>query len=86
MPYALTIFVDENTKKNFSKENMTTWFKANKDKNFNLIFSSQDAAYEAIATYRTAMLADLGVGHGLVKFRFADKPKLLHFVQAFLPA
>ena len=59
--YALTIFVDENTKKNFSKENMTTWFKANKDKNFNLIFSSQDAAYEAIATYRTAMLADLGV-------------------------
>ena len=38
-----------------------TWFKDNLDKGFNLIFSSQDAAYEAIATYRSAMLADLGI-------------------------
>lgn len=61
LSYALTIFTGEDTRKNFSKENMTTWFKANKDKQFNLIFSSQDAAYEAIATYRTAMLNDLSV-------------------------
>ena len=33
----------------------------NKDKSFNLIFSSQDAAYEAITTYRSAMLAKLGI-------------------------
>lgn len=59
--YALTIFTENDSRKNFSKENMTTWFKANKDKNFSLIFSSQDAAYEAIDTYRTAMLNDLGV-------------------------
>ena len=59
--YALTIYTGEETRKNFSKENMTTWFKANKDKKFNLIFSSQDAAYEAITTYRTAMLNDLGI-------------------------
>lgn len=59
--YALTIFTGEDSRKNFSKENMTTWFKANKDKKFSLIFSSQDAAYEAIDTYRTAMLNDLGI-------------------------
>ncbi|MCR5756142.1 MAG: transglycosylase domain-containing protein [Acetatifactor sp.] len=58
--YALTIHVNGENK-NFSKENMMSWFKENKDKNFNLIFSSQDAAYEAIAIYRSAMLADLGM-------------------------
>lgn len=59
--YALTIFQADGSPKNFSKENMSTWFKKNRDKKFNLIFSSQDAAYEAIATYRSAMLADLGI-------------------------
>ncbi len=57
--YALTIYGEENH--NFSKENMMSWFKENYDKNFNLIFSSQDAANEAVVTYRTAMLAELGV-------------------------
>lgn len=61
LSYALTIFNEDGSRKNFSKENMTTWFKTNKDKNFNLIFNSQDAAYAAIADYRTAMLNDLGV-------------------------
>lgn len=59
--YALTIRDASGTAHNYSKENMMTWFKATSDKKFNLIFSSQDAAYEAIETYRTAMLADLGV-------------------------
>ena len=59
--YALTIFTTDKERVNFSKENMTTWFKENKDKSFNLIFSSQDAAYEAITTYRSAMLAKLGI-------------------------
>lgn len=59
--YALTIFTSDQERVNFSKENMTTWFKENKDKSFNLIFSSQDAAYEAITTYRSAMLAKLGI-------------------------
>ncbi len=58
--YALTIKVNGENH-NFSKENMMTWFKENQDKKFNLIFSSQEAAYEAAATYRSAMLADLGV-------------------------
>ncbi len=61
LSYALTIRLSDEETKNFSKENMTTWFKENGDKQFNLTFSSQDEANEAIATYRTAMLADLGV-------------------------
>ena len=59
--YALTIFSADGEKHNFSKENMMSWFKANMDKKFNLIFSSQDDAQEAIANYRSAMLSDLGV-------------------------
>ena len=59
--YALTVYGADEQQYNFSKENMMTWFKDNLDKGFNLIFSSQDAAYEAIATYRSAMLADLGI-------------------------
>lgn len=59
--YALTVHISDTESKNFSKENMTSWFKENGNSKFNLIFSSQDAAYEAIATYRSAMLADLGI-------------------------
>lgn len=59
--YALTIFSADGESHNFSKENMMRWFKENQDKRFNLIFSSQDAAYEAIALYRTTMLAELGI-------------------------
>lgn len=59
--YALTIKTPDGEKHNFSKENMMTWFKQNHNSKFNLIFSSQDEATEAIATYRTAMLEDLGV-------------------------
>ncbi len=59
--YALTIISPDGTKNNFSKENMMTWFKENQNKKFNLIFSSQDDAYAAVETYRSAMLAQLGV-------------------------
>ena len=59
--YALTIWDASDTAHNFSKENMMTWFKANHDAKFNLIFSSEDEAMEAIEIYRTAMLAELGI-------------------------
>ncbi len=59
--YALTVFKGDGERVNFSMENMMTWFRQNQDKKFNLIFSSQDDAYEAIDTYRSAMLADLGI-------------------------
>ncbi len=59
--YALTIIQENGEKSNYSKENMMAWFKENGDKKFNLIFSSQDDANEAVVTYRTAMLNSLGV-------------------------
>ena len=59
--YALTVYRVNDDPVNFSKENMMSWFKQNGKSTFNLIFSSQDAAYEAIETYRTAMLEQLGV-------------------------
>lgn len=61
LSYALTITDDSGEQHNYSKENMTSWFKANKNSKFNLIFSSQEAAYEAIDTYRAAMMEELGV-------------------------
>ena len=43
--YALTAVMKDGTKQNYSKENMKTWFKHNKDKNFNLIFHNQGKEY-----------------------------------------
>lgn len=59
--YALTIYPPGSDNVNFSKENMMSWFKENRSRNFNLIFSSQDAAYEAVEVYRAAMMEELGV-------------------------
>lgn len=59
--YALTITDASEEKHNYSKENMMSWFKANKNSKFNLLFSSQEDAYEAIATYRAAMMEELGI-------------------------
>lgn len=59
--YALSVYTPFDGVKNFSKENMMSWFKANRNSKFNLIFSSQDAALEAIEIYRTAMMEELGV-------------------------
>lgn len=68
LSYALTITDSSGEKHNYSKENMMTWFKANSDKSFNLIFSSQDDATAAIETYRNAMLAELGLGSDYDKY------------------
>ena len=38
-----------------------SWFKANRNSKFNLIFKSQDASLEAIEIYRAAMMEELGV-------------------------
>ncbi|MCM1046286.1 MAG: transglycosylase domain-containing protein [Candidatus Gastranaerophilales bacterium] len=59
--YALTITDAAGDKHNFSKENMMSWFKQNGNRSFNLIFSSQEAAEDAILTYRAAMLDELHV-------------------------
>ncbi|MDR0949145.1 MAG: transglycosylase domain-containing protein [Lachnospiraceae bacterium] len=54
--YALTIYTEEGAINNYSKENMTTYFTENVDKEFDLIFDSQDEAYAAIETYRNTLL------------------------------
>ncbi len=61
LDYALTIYDANKDTHNFSKENMTTWFKENKDRNFNLVFNSHEDAYAAIDTYRAAMMLKLGI-------------------------
>ena len=61
LTYALTITDADKTQHNFSKENMMSWFKQNVSSKFNLIFSSQEEAYDAIDVYRSAMLEELGV-------------------------
>lgn len=68
LSYALTITDSSGEKHNYSKENMMTWFKANSDKSFNLIFSSQDDATAAIETYRNAMLTELGLDSDYDKY------------------
>ncbi len=59
--YALTIFDAKEEPHNFSKENMTSWFKENGSSGFNLIFADQESAYAAIDKYRAAMFEQLGL-------------------------
>ena len=59
--YALTITDDQGEQHNYSKEKMTKWFKDQGKTGFNLIFASQEAAYEAIELYKAAMYEELGV-------------------------
>ncbi|MBR6381611.1 MAG: transglycosylase domain-containing protein [Lachnospiraceae bacterium] len=77
LDYALTIYDKNKEPHNFSKENMMTWFTENnvsadhrnfyfRDRKtdvrkFNLVFYSQEDAYEAIDFYREAMFESLGV-------------------------
>ncbi|MFV0517600.1 MAG: transglycosylase domain-containing protein [Aminipila sp.] len=56
--YALTVTGSDGQIRNYSKEMLQTFFKENYDKSFNLIFSSQEAVHEAIATYKEAILVE----------------------------
>lgn len=56
--WALTIKTADGETVNYSREMMQTWFKENVDKNFNLIFSSHEDAYEAIDRYKAAILSE----------------------------
>ncbi len=55
LDYALTVTYKDGTQKNFSKENMTAWFKENVDDSFSLLFTSQDAGNAAIEQYEAAV-------------------------------
>lgn len=58
LDYALTITHEDGSHDNYSKEMMTKYFKENVDRDFNLIFSSQEAALEAIEQYRNTLLRE----------------------------
>ena len=55
LDYQLTIRSADGTVTNYSKQMMTKWFRENVDKNFVLLFSSEEEALEAIATYEAAL-------------------------------
>lgn len=57
LDYALTV-THNGENANYSKENMRTWFRENVNKNFDLLFSSQEEAYEAIEMYKAAVMAE----------------------------
>ncbi|MDL2302643.1 transglycosylase domain-containing protein [Lachnospiraceae bacterium OttesenSCG-928-D06] len=63
LDYALTLYAPDGSSINYSKENMQTYFKQNVDKNFNLIFSSYDSAYEAIAIYRQVVMDENNIAN-----------------------
>ena len=56
--YDLTVQTASGDYVNYSKEMMKDWFIRNESKNFNLLFSSPEAAYEAIDTYKAAILEE----------------------------
>lgn len=56
--YDLTVKTASGEYVNYSKEMMQTWFKENQSSSFNLIFNSTEDAYDAIATYKAAILQE----------------------------
>lgn len=58
LEYALTITHADGSHDNYSKEMMTKYFKENVNKDFNLIFTSQEAALEAIELYRGTLMEE----------------------------
>lgn len=57
LDYALTV-THNGKATNYSKENMRTYFRENINKNFELLFSSQDEALEAIETYKASIVQE----------------------------
>lgn len=56
--YDLSVKTKGGETANYSKEMMKTYFVDNVEKNFNLIFSSQEDAYAAIDQYKAAVMAE----------------------------
>lgn len=61
--YELTIQKSDKTLENHSTEMLKTYFK-NSNPNFNLIFASQEAAYQAIEEYKTAVMSSTDTVYG----------------------
>ena len=58
LSYALTIISKDGTQTNYSQEMMVKYFKENVDKNFDLLFSTQDEALAAVEEYKSALMVE----------------------------
>ena len=58
LSYALTITGKDGTQTNYSQEMMVKYFKENVDKNFDLLFDTQDDALAAVEQYKAALMVE----------------------------
>lgn len=58
LDYALTVYKPDDTHQNYSKEMMSKWFRENVDAQFDLLFPSQEEAYEAIEQYKASVMTE----------------------------
>lgn len=58
LSYALTITSKDGTQTNYSQEMMVKYFKENVDKNFDLLFNTQDEALAAVEQYKAALMVE----------------------------
>lgn len=75
LDYALTVTAEDGTKTNYSKENMTSWFKENVNAKFSLLFTSQEEGLDAIATYEAAVAGDLPEENLDRRYSFTPQPQ-----------
>ncbi len=75
LDYALTVTNSDGSKTNYSKENMTTWFKENGDKDFNLLFKSQEAGVDAMLQYEAAVAPTASVDDLDRYYSFTPQPQ-----------
>ncbi len=58
LSYALTITGKDGTQTNYSQEMMVKYFKENVDKNFDLLFDTQDEALAAVEEYKATLMVE----------------------------
>lgn len=73
--YAMTVTNIDGTRTNYSKEKLTTWFKQNVDRDFDLLFHSQEEGLEAIATYEAAVAEGVAESDILRRYTFTAQPQ-----------
>ena len=58
LDYALTVYREDGTHQNYSKEMMAKWFKENVDAKFDLLFPSKEEANQAVEEYKAAVMTE----------------------------
>ncbi len=80
LSFELTVKTKNGEYVNYSREMLSTWFKENVNKDFNLIFTSQEDGYAAVEQYKEAVLAETDT---LIdeKITFAVQPQMSLTIQ-----